>query len=204
MGKKIGIFGGTFDPVHLGHVAIVVALAEAHRLDHVYIIPANVNPYKCDARSSVSAIHRLQMLKRAFKSVPRTSILSLEIERDGPSYTIDTVKQLLHKNIFHSSDSHFLLIGQDQLERFCLWKDVHELITIASPLIARRSGSSLEGDWSRDSRLKKVVDEGLTQTALMDISATDIRLRMKQGLFCGHLLDSSVLKYIQKHQLYHE
>lgn len=200
--KRIGIFGGTFDPVHLGHVATVIALLEAHHLDHVYIIPTNVNPHKHALQPLVGAIHRLQMVRKAFKNIPRCSVLPFEIKKKEPSYTIDTVKELFKSDIFCSDDAHFLLMGQDQLEQLHSWKNVHELFSLVSPLIARRKGEYSEGQWKKDPLLKKSIEKGLTDTPLMDISATDIRFRIKQGLFCGHLLGEATLKYIQKHRLY--
>jgi nicotinate-nucleotide adenylyltransferase len=201
--RKVGIFGGTFDPVHIGHVAMMIALTETHHLDHVYIIPANINPQKESALSPASAQHRLQMVRKAFKDVPRCSIVTLEIEKPGPSYTIDTVHELQKRGVLKSTDSHFLLIGQDTVELLSTWKEIDELIAFAPPIIAARVGSPLSGAWQHDLRLKVAIERGLTKTALMDVRSTDIRNRLRSGLFCGHLLDRAVLKYIQKHQLYY-
>ncbi|MBS0654948.1 MAG: nicotinate (nicotinamide) nucleotide adenylyltransferase [Verrucomicrobia bacterium] len=198
--KRVGIFGGTFDPVHIGHVAMMWALTEAHQLDHVYIIPASINPHK--ESTAASALHRLEMVKEAFKEVPRCSIVTLEIEKPGPSYTIDTVRELQQRGVLKSSDAHFLLIGQDTVEQLSTWKELHELIAFASPIIAARAGCPLTGAWQHDPQLKVAIEHGLTKTALMDVSSTDIRHRLRSGLFCGHLLQRAVLTYIQKHQLY--
>lgn len=183
MGRKIGIFGGSFDPVHLGHVAVVVHLLEAHHLDIVYIVPAKKNPHKVDAPQE--AKHRLAMLKKAFATVPKCQILDLELKRKEPSYTIDTVRFLIEKEKIGAHDCLYLLLGEDQLPLLHTWKEADLLQTLCKPLIARRGTSSLVSD-----------------TPYFDISATMIRTRLKKKKYCGHLLHKDVYNYIQKQKLY--
>src|SRR4051794_30672333 len=90
--KHIGIYGGTFDPVHFGHIQLAISLIEQGGLDEIFWIPANTNPLKSD--SPASADHRLQMLKIALKELPFFKILDIELKREGPSYTIDTLRLL--------------------------------------------------------------------------------------------------------------
>lgn len=183
MGRKIGIFGGSFDPVHLGHVAIVVHLIESHHLDLVYIVPAKMNPHKVLAPQE--AKHRLAMLKMAFATVPQCKILDLELKRKGPSYTIDTVRFLYDKEKIGANDSLYLLLGEDQLSLLHTWKEADLLQKLCKPLIARRGASSLVSD-----------------TPYFDISATMIRKRLKKKKYCGHLLHKDVYNYIRKQKLY--
>lgn len=196
--KKVAIFGGSFDPVHLGHVALVVGLKEAHDLDLVYIIPASYSPHKT-AQIPLDAKQRVSMLKKAFHDLSYCQILDLEITRKGPSYTIDTVHELLQNSLIQSSDKLYLLLGDDQLASFATWKDVHALTQLAQPLVARRYDIAIQHE---DPALQACLQAGLTTTAYFEISSTDIRQRRKKGLYCGHLLDGRVYKYILKQKLY--
>lgn len=201
MGRKVGIFGGSFDPVHLGHVFFCVYFREVHQLDHVYVIPTNTNPHKREVPRD--NMHRLEMLKKAFRGVPKVSICTLEIERKPPSYMIDTLHELYSKKLVSKKDALYLLLGQDLLPELHRWKSVHELITLAKVLIAERQGTD-HGPWEEDPLLKKWVLQGMKETPHMDMSSSEIRRRIKQGLFCGHLLNKSVLTYIMRHKLYHD
>lgn len=198
MGKKIGIFGGTFDPVHVGHVALVVALKEAHGLDTVLIIPTNRSPHK-EHSVPQEAKHRLNMLKKAFRDLPYCRVLPLELERAGPSYTIDTVEQLKARKIVAVTDTLYLVLGQDLLARLDTWKNIDELMCQTTPLVGRR-------EVQKTALLRKEVqswlEEGVTDTPYFEVSATEIRNRIKNKLYCGHLLHNLVYKYIQRHCLY--
>src|SRR5207244_3092000 len=97
--KKVGIFGGSFDPIHFGHIAMALALKEAHKLEEVLFIPANVNPKKQESVLT-PAEHRLNMLKLALKDVPGCAVSTVELEREGPSYMIDTLHVLKKKKAY--------------------------------------------------------------------------------------------------------
>lgn len=198
MGKKIGIFGGTFDPVHIGHVALVVALSEAHNLDSVFIIPANRSPHK-EHTVPQEASHRLNMLKLAFSDLPYCQVLALELERPGPSYTIDTIAELKALGRVTPEDSLYLLLGQDQLAGFNSWKNSLELMQQTTPLVARRSD---QHPVALGPMLQKWVEPGLTPTPYFEVSATEIRNRIKKKRYCGHILNNRVYEYIQKNNLY--
>lgn len=202
MSERIGIFGGTFDPVHLGHLAMAIALQEAHKLDRVLFVPANVNPQKQE-HVTVAAQHRLNMLKIALKGVSACSIIDLELKRAAPSYMIDTLFALKKMKRYKEAE-FFLLMGADLLAQLAAWKSPHELIQLAPPLIAMRQGVKIDKDWPsmQDPLLKEAILKGITQTPLYDVSATEVRNRLKNGLFCGHLVDKAVLRYIQRHHLY--
>ena len=198
--KKVGIFGGSFDPIHFGHIAMAVSLKEAHKLDEILFIPANVNPQK-QGLPLTDATHRLNMLKLALQDVPNCSIETIELNREGPSYMIDTIKALKKKKV-HKNSTFFLLFGEDILPQFTEWKEPHELCKLAKPLIARRHGVGFFGAWEEDPILKAEIMKGITNTPLFDISATEIRKRIKEALFCGHLISKEIQKYIQKSKLY--
>ena len=198
--KNIALYGGTFDPIHLGHIAVAISLIEQKGLDHVFFIPAKNNPFKQKAPHA-SAEHRYAMVETALKGVPHCSALPLEIHRTGPSFTIDTVQQLRSEKL-QREDALFFIIGEDQLRHFHEWKEVEELVLLAQPLVVKRPGSHLEGEWKKNPLLARVIEKGTCTTPLFDISATQIRDRLKKKLFCGHLLHPSVLQYIEQHALY--
>ncbi|MBS0634753.1 MAG: nicotinate (nicotinamide) nucleotide adenylyltransferase [Verrucomicrobia bacterium] len=174
MARKIGIFGGTFDPVHNGHVAAVVAMKEAHHLDSIFVIPAMRSPHKSRLVPE-EAKHRLQMLKNAFKPLEYCTVLSVELKRPGPSYTIDTVRELIRSTLVKKGDRLYLLLGQDQFDKIDTWKESDELLKLTTPIVFERFGP---------------------------VSSTDVRKRLKKKLYCGHLLNNQVYNYIQRKQLY--
>lgn len=198
--RRIGVFGGSFDPIHLGHIMVAITLKEAHKLDHILFVPAKENPLK-KKRPHASEKERLKMLKMALKGVPDCSVLTSELEREGPSYMIDTIRELQKKR---KGVKFFLLLGEDLLSELTSWKEVHELLKIAPPLVAQRCSSSLHGPWEKDPFLKKVVLQGKTQTPLFDVCATEIRKRFKKKMFCGHLVYKAVLRYIENNRIYTE
>ena len=198
--KKIALYGGTFDPIHLGHIAVAISLIEQKGLDHIFFIPARQSPFKKEMPQA-SAEHRYAMVEVALRGVPHCSALPLEIHREGPSFTIDTVKELRSQKL-QREDALFLIIGEDQLEHFHEWKSVDELVLLAQPLVIKRSGSHPGVEWKKSPLLARVIEKGMCDTPLFDISSTQIRDRLKKKLFCGHLLSPSVLQYIEQHQLY--
>lgn len=183
MKKKVGIFGGTFDPVHFGHLNLAVSLMETCSLDEVLFFPAGLSPFKESARPTASAEHRLAMLALAVAPVKKFRLIDWEIKANGPSYTIDTVRRLSEDP---SLELH-LLIGEDHLATLSRWKEADELIRLAPPLVAAREGKG-------GGKTVKIP--------LFEISSTDVRQRLTQKKYCGHLVPASVLDYIQKHQLY--
>jgi nicotinate-nucleotide adenylyltransferase len=200
MKRRIGILGGTFDPVHLGHIALAIVLSEAHHLDRVLFVPAALNPTKHHLHVT-EAKHRLAMLKIALRHVPRCTVVTTELERSGPSYMIDTILQLQQERSYRGAEL-FLLMGEDLVEHFPSWRAAHELVRLCQPLIAKRGRGVLQGNWQQDKEICAAIERGITATPLFDMSATEIRQRLRAGLFCGHLLHHGVLRYIKKNNLY--
>ncbi|MBS0625732.1 MAG: nicotinate (nicotinamide) nucleotide adenylyltransferase [Verrucomicrobia bacterium] len=178
MKKKIGFFGGSFDPIHFGHIYLALQLAEAHHLDSVWVCPAFTSPFK----SSQNPHHRLKMVQLAVEEIPHFKVLSTEIDRGGTSYTIDTIRSLSSENQYH------LLLSEETALELPQWKEYEELIRLAPPLIGQRGLASTQ--------------KGLTPTKRMDISSTEIRSRLKKNLYCGHLVPAKALDYIHSHRLY--
>jgi nicotinate-nucleotide adenylyltransferase len=194
MKKKIGFYGGTFDPIHFGHLNLAVQLFEVHHLDEMLFSPAYCSPFKTAAPPQASPQHRLEMVRIALEGIPRFQITSYEIERNDPSFTIDTLKVIQGER---KGEIQFrLILSEEAATHFEQWKDFRELIRIAPPLIGTRSTPALRG---------KVADSlrsGFTQTKIFEISSTDIRARLKKGLYCGHLVPEKVLDYIKANNLY--
>jgi nicotinate-nucleotide adenylyltransferase len=201
--KKIGIYGGSFDPIHHGHINLAVEMSEAHQLDEVMFCPSFVNPNKIKG-SSASGDHRLAMLNLAIAGEPKLRILDWELRRGGPSYTIDTLHELMASQAGKPEPDHFfLIIGDDAAQHFYRWRQPEEIVKICTLLVGRRSFSSACDDLKGSSApLIEAVHKGLTLTRILEISSSEIRKRLAKRQYCGHLVHSKVLDYIHLHDLY--
>ncbi len=191
---KLGVFGGSFDPVHFGHLHIAITLFEKHQLDRVLFVPAKANPLK--SSPPVSDAFRLQFLESALEGLPQFEIDTREIGRGGPSYTIDTLREL------QGNGELYLLLGEDALTHFDQWKEPGEILKIAKPLVCARNSTQFPGFPHLPKEWESAFKEGWTIAPLMQISATDIRNRLKMNRFCGHLLPAKVLDLIKENRLY--
>lgn len=198
--KKVAIFGGTFDPIHLGHINVAISLKDHFSLDHVLFVPACVNPHKRHAKMA-SCLDRAKMVKLAIKDLPWASLEMCELNRAPPSYMIDTILELKKKRKWQNCQ-FYLLMGQDVLPNLHLWKDYELLFEQARPLVAIRSCDSVSLDEKLSKSASKIVQDGMVKTPIFDISASDIRCRIKKGLYVGHLLPHLVHQYINKLSLY--
>lgn len=197
--KKVGFYGGTFDPVHFGHLNLAVELLELRELDEVWFCPAQTNPHKTEIPGAEIS-HRLAMLELAVAELPFFKVIDDEARRAAPSYTVDTIKTLKEKN---PDVSFSLLLGEDSLSGFFRWHQPSEIVDLVKIYTGSRTG---EIDRNRfggeDQRIMNALLEGMTQTRLMDISATMVRDRLNRGLYCGHLVPGKVLDYIKQNRLY--
>lgn len=193
--KKIGFFGGTFDPIHFGHLFLALQLAEKAKLDEVWVCPAFCSPFKNNCPSQASALHRLEMVRLAVTDIPGFKVLSLEVDLQKISYTIDTIQAL-------PPAEYRLLLSEESASTFLKWKNADLLAHLAPPLIGCRSSFQVtefqEYAWKENSFLQK----GMTATRRMEISSTEIRGRLKNKQYCGHLVPAKALDYIEHHQLY--
>lgn len=184
--KVIGFYGGTFDPIHFGHINLAIQLKEIEGLDTILFCPAFISPHKIEEPPKAQAKARYEMTALAIKNIPNFLVTDIEVKREKISYTIETIKQLVKEY----PDSDFrLLISSENLPRFKEWKDVDELVKIAPPLIGSRSKFS-----SQSSKVVKIKE--------FDVTSTAIRYRLKKGLYCGHLVPAKVLDYIYTNHLY--
>lgn len=201
--RRIGIFGGSFDPIHFGHLNLAIELLEIHRLDEVWFVPALLNPHKLD-RPHRKLCHRKAMIELAIKDIPQFYMKDLEGHREPPSFTIDTVSHLMdcEKNNPHPRQ-FFLLLGEDSIRDFFQWRHPEKIVSLVPLLIGSRAGQwMLQNPAGLDQSIVKAIQAGITKTKMMDISSTDLRERLRDGRYCGHLLPSELIEYIATHQLY--
>lgn len=194
---KVGFFGGTFDPIHFGHLNLALSILEANQLKQVFFSPANYSPEKKKNPPIAPKEARKEMIELAIEDIPEFTVIEDEIEREGPSYTIDTIRALEKR---HPHMQFHLILGKDVLDRLAEWKEVEELLALAPPLIGARPGNHLP---SLPTDLKKKIKAGETPIPTMEISATEIRQRLREGKYCGHLLPAKVIDYIKQHRLYY-
>lgn len=200
---RIGIFGGTFDPVHLGHLTLAEVCREAARLDEVWFIPAASPPHK-PTRSILDFEQRLEMLQFAIAGNQSFKINPMEGERPGPSFTADTLEEIHRLN---PGDELFLLVGGDSALDFFTWRDPARILRLATLLIKDRPGSnlpsapefkaSLDEKFGTDARV--LIVEGSPH---VDISSTDLRDRVKNSLSIRYQIPRAVEVYIGQKKLY--
>lgn len=196
----IGIYGGTFDPIHFGHLNLVIEIAEIHELSEVWFCPAQINPHKLDAQP-LSAEHRLKMIQLAIEEIPHLSVIDLEIKQEGPSYTVNTLKKIIEQEKNSGSNRNFcLIIGDDAIPGFFHWHHPDEIVKLVPILIGRRQLNPIFP--KGDPLIVAALKNGMTKTKVMDICSTEIRARLNARRYCGHLVPAKVLDYIYANDLY--
>lgn len=208
MARKIGIFGGSFDPVHHGHLVLARDAVEAFGLERLVFVPASVNPHKLDAVPRAESALRLEMLRLATESEPRFEVDPIEILREGPSYTADTIAALRER---WPGAELFFLLGEDNLpklatwHRFAEWKDS---VTFVSFGRSGSGGCGVDGNGpgaGTPGHIGAHPAAGLKLQRLgrrMDVSSTEIRLRIAQGLSIRYLVPESIRHFIDSNALY--
>lgn len=193
--QSIGIFGGTFNPVHNGHLLIAEDVREKLNLDKVLFIPAENPPHK-KVHNLADSCHRLEMIKLAIKGNPYFSVSDIEIKRGGVSYSIETIKAL--KEIYQKGTMFFFIMGADSILEFMEWKEWKSLLGLCNFVVAPRRGYEV-GAGSKPALNKNVL---FLQTRMFDISSTEIREKIRNGEPIGYFVPDAVAKYIKEHKLY--
>ncbi|MBR8656463.1 nicotinate (nicotinamide) nucleotide adenylyltransferase [Achromobacter sp. Marseille-Q0513] len=193
--KRIGLLGGSFDPVHVAHVALAQSALSALALEQVQLIPT-ANPWQREALQATPA-QRLDMLALAIADQPGLAVNPIEIERGGATYTIDTLRAL-------PGDARYVwLLGADQLANFCTWRAWDEIAERVDMAVAVRPGTPLAPPAELAARLRE-LGRGLQSLpfAPMAVSASEIRRRLAAGESTAGMLAEPVAAYIAAHNLY--
>ena len=197
---KIGMLGGTFDPVHLGHLGIAEHIRVQLDLAEVLFLPAG-QPQLKESDVISPASHRLQMLRLAIADNPHFKLSTIEIDRTGPSYSVDTVAEL--RGQLGAGDELFFILGWDSLAQLHRWREPARLVGMCQVVVVPRPGypppdlEALEGVIPGVSQRVVMMDK-----PLIDISATEIKDRAARGLSISHLVPEPVDEYIRQHKLY--
>ena len=200
---RIGIFGGTFSPVHNGHVAAARAFMEKMWLDILYVMPTALPPHK-QLHGDADQADRLEMLRLAFSGMEGVLVSDLEIRRGGRSYTVDTLRQL-HADL-HEGDRLFLLMGTDMLLSFDSWREPEEIFRLCWPVYIRR-----ETDAALDDEIVRRIAQYRAQygktviridAPAVEISSTSVRRAIAAGRPIDDMVPPSVAAFIREKQLY--
>jgi nicotinate-nucleotide adenylyltransferase len=182
---RLGLYGGSFDPVHHGHLILARQALEDLSLDRVVFIPAVESPFKPN-QSGASAVDRFTMVQLAVQKEPAFLVDPLELERESPSYTIDTARAYRSR---YPYDTLFFLVGEDHLEALPKWNEFEELNRLVQFAILSRSDLALKAEYPVVRRR-------------FDLSSTEIRNRVANNLPISYLVPENVLHYIQERKLY--
>jgi len=220
--KRIALYGGTFDPVHLGHLEVAHRVTELFEIDRVLFIPAQIAPHKL-SRAVTAPIHRYSMLVLATQSEPRLFVSTFELDAPDRRYTVDTVAHF--QSTFDDSTELFFIMGADSWSEITTWRDWERLLTMTNHIVVARPGydiaggetSSLLQDRIIDLRklgndahriLRQVSGESIfiTDVVMNDISATEIRHLAKEDRFhdLSTLVPQPVAEYITKYRIYRD
>jgi nicotinate-nucleotide adenylyltransferase len=187
---RLGVMGGTFDPIHHGHLVAASEVASEFGLDEVVFVPTG-QPWQKSSRKVSEAEHRYLMTVIATASNPRFTVSRVDVDRPGPTYTIDTLRDL--RTLRPDADL-FFITGADALAQILSWKDIDELWSLAHFVGVTRPGHVLDGMGRKDVSLLEVP--------AMAISSTDCRARVAAGNPVWYLVPDGVVQYIAKHRLY--
>ena len=199
---RLGIFGGTFDPIHLGHLILAEHCREACRLDRVLFIPAGQPPHKSD-RQITPGEQRMEMVELAIAGHAAFAASSIELDRQGPSYSAETLAEVARQN---AGAELFFLMGSDSLTELPSWYQPDRIASLATLVVARRPGSgqpnvtqlrAVIGPSATESLMQHVVD-----IPLIEIASSAIRARVAAGQSIRFMLPRAVECYIEGHRLY--
>jgi nicotinate-nucleotide adenylyltransferase len=195
---NIGVLGGTFDPIHMGHLVVAEEARIRLGLKEVLFVPAGQPWLKLD-RDITLAVHRVEMVRRAIADNPNFKLCTLEVERPGPSYTVDTLAML--RKQLGSEASLFFILGRDTLAELPLWKEPEKLVQLCRLVVVPRLGS-------KDLKHLETAIPGLLDKVIqldmpvIGISSSGIRQRIAQGLPIRYLVPPEVEKYITEQKIY--
>jgi nicotinate-nucleotide adenylyltransferase len=191
---RLGVMGGTFDPIHHGHLVAASEVQARFRLDEVVFVPTGI-PWQKDEREVSPAEDRYLMTVIAIASNPRFSTSRVDIDRRTPTFTVDTLTDL---RVQYPRHEMFFITGADALSQILSWKRVDELLSLAHLVGVTRPGFDLDGKHLPDGAVS------LVEVPAMAISSTDCRQRVRRGQPVWYLVPDGVVQYINKRGLYRE
>lgn len=193
--KKIGLFGGTFDPIHTGHLIVAEIIRDTLNLDRVIFIPASKHPFKNNSFIS-DQTHRLKMIRLAIRNNKHLAVSDIELKTDQVTYTVDTIEKFREDYPEGTGEIYFLM-GMDNLNQFHLWKEPDRLVELCKIVVFTRPGFEPARDAKKyQSRIR------IIQIPLLEISSTQIRKRVKSRHTIRYLVPPDVESYIVKNKLY--
>lgn len=201
---KVGVFGGSFNPIHFGHLLLADDICEAIGLDSVLFVPAAQPPHK-PAAELASAEHRYRMTALAVHEHPRFAVSDLELRRPGPSFTVDTLAAL------EGQGDLFLLIGSETFLDLLAWREPRQVARLARLVVVPRTGAAFDPDAPAAQKVLHELGLGafgavggpiLHRAASLPISGSDLRRRAREGRSLAYRMPEAVAAYIREHRLY--
>jgi len=191
--KKIGIFGGTFNPPHAGHLIVAESVCEQLKLDKLFFVPSYISPHKKRGEDKL-AVHRARMVRLVIRSNPRFDFSDVEVKRKGMSFTYETV-EAFYRN--YPGCKLFLIIGADNFSEFYKWKNPERILDLASLVVMNRP-------LHKSGNTGKKYYTGIRFALVPDIqiSSTEIRAMVRRHTSIRYQVPQAVLQYIQRHKLY--
>jgi nicotinate-nucleotide adenylyltransferase len=198
--RRLGVLGGSFDPPHLGHLHAARRAREAFALEHVVFVPAARPPHK-PGRVLAGETQRLEMLALLLAEERDASVWGVELARRGPSYTIETLREL--RALVSATTTLFLVLGEDNLAGFAGWRAAEEIVALAQPIVVHRSGVEpvpARAELSPFARTRLAL--GMLATPALDASSTAVRASLARGQEASELVPPRLLEYIHAQGLY--
>jgi nicotinate-nucleotide adenylyltransferase len=192
---KVGLYGGTFDPPHNAHLTLAEWVQKELQLEYIYFIPTAIHALKNNSDLSPTPI-RLELVQKAIEGYERFRISRIEIDRKTTSYTVKTLQEFRKFEKLPESELYYI-IGEDNLVDFHLWKDPYTIMKLAEIVVLRRTGTDGQKVKSQFSQNVTYLD-----SPTIDLSATEIRKKIKMGIDVSELIPPSVLKIINEYGLY--
>ena len=204
--KRFGIMGGSFDPVHVGHLSIAQQILNALKLEQVVVLPAGAPPHKQDGREQAPALDRLEMCRIAVNNMHGLSVSDYEIQRGGISYTVETAR--FARSAYGPDAKIFFVIGSDCLADLPHWREIRELLLLIDFAVAERREVPIQqslwvqlGEALGDAAVTK-LKAGVVEVERVDVSSTQIRRMLQKGDKLSGYVRRDVEEYIRKHGLY--
>lgn len=195
---KTGIFGGSFNPIHNGHIHLAESVRDSLKLDRVILLPSRISPHR-DSSEYVSGADRLEMCRLATEDIKGLEVSDFELKRNEVSYTINTVRHFREK---FPDDELFLLIGSDMLLTFDEWREFEEIMKNVTLAVVSRQDGDMSQLTEKAESLSKYGKINITDVPPITVSSTFIRKNLKNNIDCSCYLNIKVVQYIRLKKLY--